>query len=165
MKRRYTIEYFDELVNRFREAIPKIAITTDIIVGFPGEEEPDFQNTYDYMEKTKFDIAFTFKYSPRAGAKAFGWGDTVEEVEKVRRLEAIVDLQEEITLALNHNELGAVTEVLVEGEARREEGCWFGKSPNFKTVVFPKNGSRPGEFAKVKIDRVTPHTLMGHLVH
>ena len=164
MKRRYTIEFYDELLQRFREAIPEIAVTTDIIVGFPGEEEKDYQETYEYMSKTKFDLAFMFKYSPREGAKAYNWGDPIPEEEKIRRLEGIINLQEKISLENNQNEVGNITEVLVEGEAKKEEGHWFGKNPQFKTVVLPKDGTKPGEFVKVRIERGTPHTLMGEVV-
>jgi tRNA-2-methylthio-N6-dimethylallyladenosine synthase len=164
MKRRYTIEFYDELLQKFREAIPEIAVTTDIIVGFPNETEEDYQRTYDYMAKTKYDSAFMFKYSPREGAKAFNWGDPIPEEEKIRRLEGIIQLQERISLELNQKEVGKVTEVSVEGEAKKEEGFWFGKNPQFKTVVFPKDGAKPGEFVQVRIERVSPHTLMGEVV-
>lgn len=164
MKRKYTIEYYDDLLQKFREAIPDIGVTTDIIVGFPGEEEEHYQKTYDYIAKTKYDSAFMFKYSPREGAKAYDWGDPVPEEEKIRRLEGIIQLQESISLEKNQREVGRVTEVLVEGEAKKEEGSWFGKNPQFKTVVFPKDGTKPGEFVKVRIDRTTPHTLVGEVV-
>lgn len=164
MKRRYTIEFYDQLLQKFREAIPEIAITTDIIVGFPGEEEKDYQETYDYMSKTKFDSAFMFKYSPRKGAKAYNWGDPIPEEEKIRQLEGIIKLQERVSLEKNQNEVGKITEVLVEGEAKKEEGFWFGKNPQFKTVVLPKEGTKPGEFVKVRIEKATPHTLIGEVV-
>jgi len=164
MKRRYTIEFYDELLQKFRESIPDIGITTDIIVGFPGEEEKDYQHTYDYMTKTKYDSAFMFKYSAREGAKAYNWGDPIPEEEKIRRLEGIIQLQVTISLEINQMEVGQVREVLVEGEAKKEEGSWFGKSPQFRTVVFPKDGAKPGEFVKVRIERATPHTLIGEVV-
>ncbi|OGC88983.1 MAG: tRNA (N6-isopentenyl adenosine(37)-C2)-methylthiotransferase MiaB [candidate division Zixibacteria bacterium RBG_16_48_11] len=164
MKRRYTIEFYDELLHKFREEIPGIAVTTDIIVGFPGEEEEHYQETYDYMAKTRYDSAFVFKYSPREGAKAYNWGDPIPEEEKVSRLEKIIKIQEQISLEINQRQVGKVTEVLVEGEAKKEEGCWFGKNPKFKTVVFPKDGTKPGGFVKVLVQRATPHTLMGDVV-
>ncbi len=164
MKRRYTIEFYDDLLQRFRETIPEIGITTDIIVGFPNETEENYRQTFDYMAKTKYDSAFMFKYSAREGAKAYEWGDPISEVEKIRRLEGIIKLQERISLELNQKEVGKVTEVLIEGEAKKEEGFWFGKNPQFKTVVFPKDGAKPGEFVKVRIERATPHTLKGEIV-
>jgi len=94
MKRRYTIEYYDQLLSAFRKAVPDLAISTDIIVGFPGETEADFQATYDYLAQTRYDSAFLFKYSPRPGTKAYQWENptcgepcrTVPEEEKLRRL-------------------------------------------------------------------------------
>ena len=164
MKRRYTIQFYDELLQKFREEIPGLAVTTDIIVGFPAESEDDYRETHDYMAKTRYDSAFMFKYSPRVGAKAYNWGDPIPEEEKVSRLEQIIKIQEQISLEINQEQVGKVTEVLVEGEAKKEEGFWYGKNPQFKTVVFPMDGTKPGEFVKVRVLRATPHTLMGEVV-
>ncbi len=161
MKRRYDLSYYDELLQKFREAIPDLAITTDIIVGFPTETEEDFLKTFDYMQKVKYDSAFMFIYSAREGAKAFSWGDPIPKKEKVRRLEVLIKLQEQISLEINQREVGKNNLVLVEGEAKKEKVHWFGKNPQYKTVVFPQDGIKPGQFVKVAIKEATPHTLLG----
>jgi tRNA-2-methylthio-N6-dimethylallyladenosine synthase len=165
MKRRYTLEYYDMLLNAFRKSVPNLAVTTDIIVGFPGETEADFQATYDYLAQTCYDSAFLFKYSPRPGTKSFEWGDPIPEEEKLRRLQAVIDLQEKISFEKNQAWVGKTVEVLAEGPSKKSgngDGTWFGKSPQFKTVVLkPKGEIRPGDKIKVPISRVTSHTLFG----
>lgn len=161
MKRRYNISYYDELVQKFRQAIPEISITTDIIVGFPTETEDDFSKTYAYMQKVKYDSAFMFIYSPRQGAKAFNWGDPIPYPEKVKRLESLIKLQEKISLEINQKEVGKKSLVLAEGQAKKEKGFLFGKNPQFKTVVFPQDGIKAGDFVTVSIKEATPHTLLG----
>lgn len=201
MKRRYTIEYYDMLLNAFRKAVPDLALSTDIIVGFPGESEADFQATYDYLAQTRYDSAFLFKYSPRPGTKSFEWGDPIPEDEKLRRLQAVIDLQEKISFEKNQKWVGKTVEVLAEGPSKKSNNsndipivsplrrgtrpdfvknpargvknghpAWFGKSPQFKTVVFePSNivggisnaAIRPGDKISVPISRATSHTLLG----
>jgi len=167
MKRRYTIEYYDMLLNAFREAVPDLAVSTDIIVGFPGETEADFQATYDYLAQTRYDSAFLFKYSPRPGTKSYEWGDPIPEEEKLRRLQAVIDLQEKISFEKNQAWAGKTVEVLAEGPSKKSgngngDGTWFGKSPQFKTVVFkPRGKIRPGDKIPLPISRATSHTLLG----
>jgi tRNA-2-methylthio-N6-dimethylallyladenosine synthase len=161
MERGYTAAQYLDLVERLRRAIPGLALSTDIIVGFPGEEEVDFRATYELMRTVGYDSAFMFKYSARSGTKAFKWPETVSEEEKGRRLHTIITLQEECSAAINRALIGATTEVLIEGPARRREGWMAGKTPQFKTAVFPANGHRIGDLAEVRIIDSTAHTLMG----
>ncbi len=161
MERGYTAAQYLDLVERLRRAIPGLALSTDIIVGFPGEEEVDFRATYELMRTVGYDSAFMFKYSARSGTKAFKWPETVSEKEKGRRLQTIIALQEEHSAAINRALIGATTEVLIEGPARRREGWMAGKTPQFKTAVFPANGHRIGDLAEVRIIDSTAHTLMG----
>jgi tRNA-2-methylthio-N6-dimethylallyladenosine synthase len=161
MERGYTATQYLDLVERLRRAIPAIALTTDIIVGFPGEEEADFQATCELMRTVGYDSAFMFKYSARSGTKACKWPETVSDEEKGRRLQTIIALQEERSAAINRALIGSTTEVLVEGPARRHEGWMAGKTPQFKTAVFPANGYRVGELAQVRITDSTAHTLVG----
>ncbi len=161
MERGYTAAQYLDLVERLRRAIPGLALSTDIIVGFPGEEEVDFRATYELMRTVGYDSAFMFKYSARSGTKAFKWPETVSEEEKGRRLQTIIALQEEHSAAINRALIGATTEVLIEGPARRREGWMAGKTPQFKTAVFPANGHRIGDLAEVRIIDSTAHTLMG----
>jgi tRNA-2-methylthio-N6-dimethylallyladenosine synthase len=161
MERGYTVAAYVDLVDRLRRAIPDIALTTDIIVGFPGEEEADFLATCELMRAVRYDSAFMFKYSARSGTKAFKLPETAADDEKGRRLQAIIALQEEHSAAINRALIGATTEVLVEGPARRHEGWLAGKTPQFKTAVFPSNGVHPGKLTRVRITDTTAHTLMG----
>ncbi|MGH7889389.1 MAG: TRAM domain-containing protein, partial [Thermodesulfobacteriota bacterium] len=126
-----------------------------------SETEDDFLKTYDYMQKVKYDSAFMFIYSPREGAKAFSWGDPIPYQEKVKRLESLIKLQEKISLEINQREVGKESLVLVEGQAKKEKGYLFGKNPQFKTVVFPQDGIKAGDFVTVSIKEATPHTLLG----
>jgi tRNA-2-methylthio-N6-dimethylallyladenosine synthase len=161
MERGYTSAQYVYLVERLRAAIPGLALTTDIIVGFPGEQEADFLATVELMRAVRYDSAFMFKYSARSGTKAFKWAETVSDAEKGRRLQAIIALQEAQAAAINRALIGSTTEVLVEGPARRRLGWIAGKTPQFKTAVFPTNGARPGELAHVRIREATAHTLVG----
>lgn len=160
MERGYTVSEYVGLVQRLRQAVPDIALTTDIIVGFPGEEEADFQATCELMRAVGYDNAFMFKYSPRSGTKAFKWSDTVSADEKGRRLQTIIALQEERSAAINRALIGSTAEVLIEGPARRREGWMAGKTPQFKTAVFAANGHVAGDLAQVRITDSTAHTLV-----
>jgi tRNA-2-methylthio-N6-dimethylallyladenosine synthase len=161
MERGYTVEQYAALVERLRAAVPGLALSTDIIVGFPGEEEADFRATHDFMAEIRYDSAFMFKYSAREGTKAYKWGETLPEEEKGRRLQEIITLQERISAEINRQTIGQTVEVLIEGPAKRQEGWLAGKSGQFKTVVFPGNGARPGEVVPVHVVSATAHTLVG----
>lgn len=161
MKRTYTIEQYDTIVHKLRDRVQGLALGTDIIVGFHDETEEDFLATYEYMEKTRYDSAFMFKYSLREGTRAYPWGDTMPEGEKGRRLQAIIDLQERISLEINRSWVGRTVEVLIEGESKKAESQLFGKSSQFKTVVFSNEGHRAGETVPVQVEDATAHTLFG----
>lgn len=164
MERGYTIEEYVALVERLRTAVPGIAFSTDIIVGFPGEEEADFRATYDFMTEMRYDSAFMFKYSARAGTKAYKWQETLSEAEKGRRLEDIITLQERISGEINQRSIGQTVEVLVQGPAKKQKDWLVGKSRPFKTVVFPGNGAQSGDLVSVKVASATAHTLVGQAV-
>jgi tRNA-2-methylthio-N6-dimethylallyladenosine synthase len=161
MERGYTVEQYAALVERLRAAVPGLALSTDIIVGFPGEEEIDFRATCDFMAEIRYDSAFMFKYSAREGTKAHKWGETLSEEEKGRRLQETITLQERISAEINQQTIGQTVEVLVEGPAKRQEGWLAGKSGQFKTVVFPSTGARPGDVVPVGVISATAHTLVG----
>lgn len=163
MERGYTTEQYLALVERLRGAIPRLALSTDIIVGFPGEEDADFQATHDFMSAIRYDSAFMFKYSAREGTKAYKWEETVSEQEKGRRLQAIIALQERISGEVNQQMIGQTVEVLVEGPAKRQPGWLAGKNGQFKTVVFPGNGVQSGALVSVRIASSTAHTLVGEI--
>ena len=161
MERGYTIEHYVALVERLRAAVPGLALSTDIIVGFPGEDAADFQATHDVMATIRYDSAFMFKYSAREGTKAYKWNETLSEEEKVQRLQAIITLQERISAEINRQAIGQTTEVLVEGPAKRPQGWLSGKTRQFKTAVFPGGGAQPGDLVSVRVASTTAHTLIG----
>ncbi len=161
MERGYTVEHYATLVERLRSTIPGLALSTDIIVGFPGEDEADFQATYDFMAEIRYDSAFMFKYSAREGTKAYKWEETLSEQEKGQRLQAIIGLQERISAEINRQTIGQTVEVLVEGPAKRPEGWLSGKTRQFKTAVLPGSGTQPGDLVSVRVASTTAHTLIG----
>jgi tRNA-2-methylthio-N6-dimethylallyladenosine synthase len=161
MRRTYTIAQYHAIVDRLRASIPHVALSTDIIVGFPGEAEEDFRATEDYLRATRYDSAFLFKYSARPDTRAFRWEETVTEEEKGRRLTALIDLQGAISGEINAGWVGREVQVLVEGSARRGAGQLYGKTPQFKAVVFPDDGTEAGALRRVRILGATSTTLIG----
>lgn len=161
MARGYTVEAYAALVDRLRAAVPGLALSTDVIVGFPGEDDADFRATRDFMAETRYDFAYMFKYSAREGTKAYQWDETVSEAEKGRRLQEIIRLQEAIGARRNRALVGDRVDVLVEGPAKKPDGWLAGKDPRFKTVVFPDNGAQPGDLVPVHVTSATAHTLRG----
>ena len=166
MERGYTVAEYLDLVARVRAAIPGVALSTDIIVGFHGEEESDFEATTAIMRAVGYDSAFMFKYSVREHTRALRLGDSVGEEEKGRRLIALIALQEEMALARNRAMVGREFPVLVEGPARRGGGMMAGKTPQFKTAIFAANtvaGVKrvaAGDTVNVRVDSATGHSLM-----
>jgi tRNA-2-methylthio-N6-dimethylallyladenosine synthase len=160
MDRGYTVADYLELVSRLRATIPGLALSTDIIVGFHGESERDFTATTELMQAVGYDSAFTFKYSVRDHTRAFKLGDSVSEAEKGRRLAEVIAIQEKISLERNRKIIGAEFPVLVEGPARRGNGMLAGKTPQFKTAVFPSSaGVKPGDTVRVRVASATGHSL------
>ena len=167
MRRGYTVSDFRRLVDKLRNAIPDIAISTDIITGFCGETEKDFLETYNLMQEIRFDFAFMFKYSEREGTYAFKkMSDDVPEEIKSQRLHQIIKLQEKISLDINKNYVGNTYPVLIEGKSRRKskdgkDRC-YGKTPQNKTAVVA-GVVIPNTIVDVKIEECTSHTLYGRL--
>jgi len=160
MDRGYDVAGYLKLVERLRAAIPDLALSTDIIVGFHGEDERDFETTLELMRAVRYDSAFTFKYSVREHTRAFKLGDTVDEAEKGRRLAEAIALQERISLERNRALAGREFAVLAEGPARRGNGMLAGKTPQFKTAVFPAAaGASPGDTVMVRVQSATAHSL------
>ncbi|MXV74402.1 tRNA (N6-isopentenyl adenosine(37)-C2)-methylthiotransferase MiaB [Candidatus Poribacteria bacterium] len=165
MRRTYTAEAYRALVSKLRERIPDIALSTDVIVGFCGETEAEFMQTYQMMADIRYDSAFMFKYSEREGTLAHkALPDDVPETEKGERLKQIIELQEQISAEINTAAVGDTVAVLVEGESRRETDKYYGKTDGFKTAVFPKVDSKIGEVVNVRIHSTTAHTLIGQIV-
>ena len=162
MGRGYTRAGYLEAVARLRAAVPDIAITTDVIVGFPGETDEDFELTRSLLEEATVDNAFVFKYSPRPGTRSALWPDDVTPEEKARRNQVLLADQDVRGQRLNDAWIGREVEVLAEGPSLRNAERWAGRSPQNKIVVFaPLSGLRPGDFVRVRIDSAQPQTLYG----
>ena len=159
MRRSYTRRRYLEWLRRIRQAIPEIAVTTDIIVGFPGETEEDFAETLSLVEEARFDAAFTFQYSPRPGTVAGGWDDEFVAKDVVqKRFERLVAVQDAISLERNRALEGTVAEVLVEGAGRK--GGVQGRTRTNKVVNFAGRYA-PGDFVDVRLTRGGPHHFLG----
>jgi len=169
MQRSYTLERYQRVLDTIRARIPGVAVTTDIIVGFPGETEEDFEATRTTMERSRFDSAFLFKYSARPDTRSFKLPETVEDAEKGRRLALLLELQQQISGEIHDGYLGREVEVLVDGLSSRGKGGGHppqlhGKSREFKTVVWAVDGAAAGTLHRVRVVGATPVTLLGESV-
>ncbi len=163
MNRTYTKDHFLRQVYMMREKIPHIGISTDIIVGFPGETEADFQETLDVIAQVNFDSAFTFKYSARPFTKAVEYEDQIPEKEKQNRLERLIQLQKEHSLANNKKIIGSVQSVLIEKESKKSASHWAGRTDSNKWVIFPKENSVKKETVPVQILETSGISLQGEI--
>jgi len=148
-------------VEKLRAVVPDLALTTDIIVGFPGETDSDFEATRAAMRRIRYDGAFLFKYSPRPGARSAAWDDDVPDAEKTRRITALIEDQKEASLERNAGTIGTEVEVLVEGPSKKSADHWFGKTRQFKTAVFRHGEERVGDTLRMRVAAVSPYTLFG----
>ena len=161
MKRPYTVDRYRRIVDALREAAPGMYFSTDVIVGFPGETEADFEATRRLFEELRFDMAFLFKYSPRSGTPAADMADQVPKEEKERRNQVLLEILGRHSLARNRGLVGATEEVLVEGPARRGEGMFMGRTRGFRKVVFPGRERQTGQLLPVRIESASVSTLFG----
>ena len=164
MNRSYTREHYLELINYAKEHIPDVALTSDIIVGFPGETYEDFQETLSLIREVKYDSLFTFIYSPRKGTKAAEMPDPVSQEEKGRWFRELLEVQGEIGCSSYHNYIGRTMRVLCEGPGRTRDGCLTGKSIQNIIVDFDGDKSLIGSFVDVKITDALNWALIGELV-
>ena len=161
MNRGYTTEKYCSIIEKLRKAIPDIALTTDVMVGFPGETKNDFMDTYNIMKEIRFDYAFTFKYSPREGTESSKFDNQIDESIRLARLQKLITLQEKITYEKYQEQIGKIAEVYVEKTSKKDEDALSGKTRDNKIVVFPGNKSLIGQFEKIKIIDATGWTLKG----
>lgn len=162
MNRTYTIEHYLQLVEKARKIIPGVSFSTDIITGFPTETFEDHIMTLDVMRLVRFDGAFMFKYSPREGTKAFRMNDDVTEETKTKRLQEIINLQQQISFEQNQDLIGKEEIVLIEGFSKKSDKFLSGRSDTNKVVIIPAaDGIKPGDYIKAKINRATSATLFG----
>jgi tRNA-2-methylthio-N6-dimethylallyladenosine synthase len=162
MKRGYTAAQYSELVGRIRKKIPGVAISTDIIVGFPGESEKQFQQTLDLLSTLNFDTVHVAAYSPRTGtAAARDYADDVPPEVKKERLGRVEELQEKTQAEINARLLGSTQEILVEG---RKKNKWYGRTRTDKLVFFSSVKDFHGQLVKIKIEKTSPWSLQGKII-
>ena len=162
MNRKYTREWYLDRIAAIRRILPDCAISTDLFCGFHSETEEDYQETLSLMREVGYDSAFLFKYSERPGTYAAQHlPDTVSEEEKVRRLQGMIDLQNQLSEESNKRDIGKVFEVLIEGFSKRSREQLFGRTSQNKVVIFDKKNYRVGQFIKVRINRASSATLFG----
>lgn len=165
MNRVYTVESYRELVGRIRKEIPNVSLTTDLIVGFPGETDEDFREMLDFLREIRYDSAYTFIYSKRSGTPAATMEHQVEESVKKERLNELMAVQNEISLEINQKLLGKTMEIMVEGPSKNDASVWMGRTRTNKIVLFPHDGEQAGDFIDVKITHPQTWVLKGEKVH
>ena len=163
MNRTYTKEHFIELALKIRDYLPGVGISTDIIVGFPGETNDDFEDTINVMDKVNFDSAYTFKYSPRKGTKATQYDDQIKETIKQDRLSKVITLQKSHTLLRNKAYVGNIENILIEKQSKRNNSMWTGRTDSNKWVVFDKSGYSVNDIVPVLITESRGITLHGKI--
>src|SRR5438105_5268568 len=160
MRRTYSRERYVRLVAELRAAIPDLALTTDLIVGFPGETEDDFRETLDVVEEIAYDAAFTFVFSPRRGTEAATMPEQVPDEVKADRIERLIEVCQRVALARNRERVGGVEQVLVEGPSRTDPALLRGRTRRNTTVNF-SGSAEAGGLVDVRIDGATSTTLRG----
>jgi tRNA-2-methylthio-N6-dimethylallyladenosine synthase len=163
MRRPYTRRRFLEIVRQLQEVRPDICLSTDIIVGFPGETDEEFEDTRSLFEEIGFDMAFIFKYSERSGTKAADMGDDVPAEVKDARNKVLLDILGRSSLERNQAMIGTVQEVLVEGPARKGEGMFMGRNPGNRKVLARANPRLVGQIVPVRITEATVSVILGDL--
>ncbi len=164
MNRRYTREHYLEKVAKLKQACPGLSLSTDLIVGFPGETERDFQDTLDLMREAGFDQSFSFKYSPRPNTRAASLPNQVPEPVKAERLRRLQAVQDDLTLAAHRRLLGQTREVLVEGCSKRSPDQLCGRLRTNQVVNFTGPPTLVGRLVMVEICEAHPHSLKGRWV-
>jgi tRNA-2-methylthio-N6-dimethylallyladenosine synthase len=165
MHRKYTRAEYLELVSRIRDAAPDINISTDIIVGFPGETDADFDDTMDILETIRFGQVYAFGFSPRPKTPAARYRPQIADALKSARLQRLFSRSDQISLELNKSLIGGIVQVLIDGESRRDSKDWQGRGEDNRVVNFPKCGRETiGDVVDVEIQRAGAHSLVGTIV-
>ncbi len=159
MNRKYSVRQYLDIIEKARHYIPGIALTTDIIVGFPGETEADFRETISLVEEVRFDDAFTYRYSPRPGTAAARMKDDVAEEVKLDRLDQLIRKVRAIAAQKLQLTVGSEYTIIVEKESKKDRDWWMGKTEHNRPAVIPKNGFNPGDCVSVKVKSVSGFTL------
>ncbi len=166
MQRLYTRDQYLERIAWLKAAKRGISITTDVIVGFPGETDSDFEETLNLLDEVGYDSVFSFKYSPRPNTPALSLDDAIPEEEKSRRLEVLMAKQREIQISRYKKYVGARCEVMIEGK-NQARGQWIGRTSQNKTLNFtagPAADPKPGSYVEVLVTSSFPNSLLGELV-
>ena len=164
MNRTYTKQEFLDLVQMIRQYIPDCGITTDIIVGFPGETDEEFQETLEVVSKVKFDTAFMFKYSSRPGTKASHYTDQIDEKTKQKRLQTLIEFQQNISLMNNRKKIGQNLDVIIEKISKKSINQWAGRTESNTWVIFDKNSfNKIGDVVNINILDARGITLFGKI--
>jgi len=163
MNRGYSVDDYRRVADMMREEIPDLSLATDWIVGFPGEEERDFEASLCLLREMDYQNSFIFKYSPRSGTRAFEQGDLVPRAEKARRNQILLGVQREISLCRNKQRIGSLMEVLVEGQSKRDPARQTGRSNTNNIICFEAGRDLSGRMVSVRIKECTPLTLFGEL--
>ena len=161
MNRTYTKKEFINLVNKIRSILPNCSITTDIIVGFPGETDSDFSETLEMMKINEFNFAYMFKYSSRPGTKAAEYSNQIDENVKQKRLEQLIKTQSEITLLQNKKKIGSIEKILIEKESKKSSNFWSGRTEGNTWTIVKKNNEKIKDVVSVVIDDAQGVTLFG----
>ena len=164
MNRGYTVEKYRERALRVREALPEASLTTDLIVGFPGETEEDFAQMLAFLREMRYDSAYTFLYSKRSGTPAATMANQVADDVKHARLNRQMEEQNAISRAINERLMGAELEIMVEGASKNDPRVWSGRTRTNKIVLFPHGAEREGDFVRVKINQPQTWLLKGEVV-
>ena len=159
MRRGYTIEQYRELVRAIKERLPQVSLSTDVIVGFPGETEEQFEHTFSLLTEIRFDVVHVAAYSPRSGTIAWRkYEDDVPRETKKERLKKVEQLQASVAGEINSGYIGKEVEVLVEGN---KKGKWYGRTESNKLVFFQDDADCSGQLVKVNIEKTSPWALQG----
>ena len=164
MNRGYTLEEYLDKVDKLKSAIPDVSLTGDMIVGFPGESDADFQETIDAMKKIRFDGLFSFKYSKRPQTKALEFNDHVREDVKLARLKNLQQIETQIGLEKNMNLVGKTVKILIEGKSKKDKTMIFGRTRGNKIVNCMGDSTNIGKIIPVKITKAKPFDLMGEIL-
>ena len=164
MNRKYTRDQYLSLVKKVRAAMPEIVLTTDIIVGFPGETDADFAETVSLLKEVEYDTIFSFIYSKRNGTPAAKMPDVMDEVQKHQNFEAMLAVQNEISRRKNDAYLGRTETVLVEGFSKNNRETLTGRTEGGKVVNFPGEKEQIGQMVKVKITKTQTWSLFGEMI-
>lgn len=161
MNRRYTAGHYLDIVSEIKEKLPGVSLTTDLLIGFPGEKEEDLEATLDLMQRVRFADAYTYYYNPREGTKAYTMPDSLSLETKLKRLEKVISLQHRISAQEKEKKVGQVQQILVESVSKRDKTEMLGRTEGDEMVVFPEKYDTIGKFMDVKLLSCNGNTYKG----